>query len=76
MTFNSNSKNNTFTGNTVISSEAYAVVMPSTKDANNTVQNNVLLAASNAGDAAVNPNNGTGNTISNNLSEAATGEVT
>lgn len=50
VTFNSNSKNNTFTGNTVISSEAYAVVMASTKDANNTVQNNILLAASNAGD--------------------------
>ena len=76
VTFNSNSKNNTFTGNTVISSEAYAVVMASTKDANNTVQNNVLLAASNAGDAAVNPSTGTGNTISNNLAEAATGDVT
>ena len=76
VTFSSNSKNNTFTGNTVISSEAYAVVMASTKDANNTVTDNVLLAASNAGDAAVNLNNGTGNTISNNLSEAATGDVT
>ena len=76
VTFNSNSKNNTFTGNTVISSEAYAVVMASTKDANNTVTDNVLLAASNAGDAAVNLNNGTGNTISDNLSEAATGDVT
>ena len=76
VTFNSNSKNNTFTGNTVISSEAYAVVMASTKDANNTVTDNVLLAASNAGDAAVNPNNGTGNTITGNLAEAATGDVT
>ena len=76
VTFNSNSKNNTFTGNTVISSEAYAVVMASTKDANNTVTDNILLAASNAGDAAVNPSTGTGNTISNNLSEAATGDVT
>ena len=76
VTFNSNSKNNTFTGNTVISSEAYAVVMATTKDANNTVTDNVLLAASNAGDAAVNLNNGTGNTISDNLSEAATGDVT
>ena len=76
VTFNSNSKNNTFTGNTVISSEAYAVVMASTKDANNTVQNNVLLAASNAGDAAVNPSTGTGNTISDNLSEATAGDVT
>ena len=76
VTFNSNSKNNTFTGNTVISSEAYAVVMASTKDANNTVTDNVLLAASNAGDAAVNLNNGTGNTVSDNLSEAATGDVT
>ena len=75
VTFGS-SKNNTFTGNTVISSETYAVVMGTTKDANNTVQNNVLLAASNAGDAAVNLNNGTGNTISNNLAEAATGDVT
>ena len=76
VTFNSNSKNNTFTGNTVISSEAYAVVMASTKDANNTVTDNILLAASNAGDAAVNLNNGTGNTITGNLSEAATGDVT
>ena len=76
VTFNSNSKNNTFTGNTVISSEAYAVVMATTKDANNTVTGNVLLAAGNAGDAAVNLNNGTGNTISNNLSEAAAGDVT
>ena len=76
VTFNSNSKNNTFTGNTVISSEAYAVVMASTKDANNTVTDNILLAASNAGDAAVNPSTGTGNTISDNLSEAAAGDVT
>ena len=76
VTFSNNSKNNTFTGNTVISSDAYAVVMASTKDANNTVQNNVLLAASNAGDAAVNPSTGTGNTVSDNLSEAATGDVT
>ncbi len=76
VTFSSNSKNNTFTGNTVISSEAYAVVMGTTKDANNTVTDNILLAASNAGDAAVNLNNGTGNTITGNLSEAATGDVT
>ena len=76
VTFSSGSKNNTFTGNTVISSEAYAVVMASTTDANNTVTDNVLLAASNAGDAAVNLNNGTGNTISNNLSEASAGDVT
>ena len=76
VTFNSYSKNNTFTGNTVISSEAYAVVMASTADANNTVTDNILLAASNAGDAAVNPNNGTGNTITGNLSEAAAGDVT
>ena len=76
VTFGSNSKNNTFTGNTVISSEAYAVVMATTKDANNTVTDNILLAASNAGDAAVNLNNGTGNTVSDNLSEAATGDVT
>ena len=76
VTFSNNSKNNTFTGNTVISSEAYAVVMASTKDANNTVTDNILLAASNAGDAAVNLNNGTGNTITGNLSEAATGDVT
>ena len=76
VTFNSNSKNNTFTGNTVISSEAYAVVMASTSDANNTVTDNILLAASNAGDAAVNPSTGTGNTVSDNLSEAATGDVT
>ena len=74
--FKSNSKNNTFTGNTVISSEAYAVVMATTANANNTVTDNILLAASNAGDAAVNPSTGTGNTISNNLAEAATGEVT
>ena len=70
------SKNNTFTGNTVISTEAYAVVMATTADANNTVTDNILLAASNAGDAAVNPSTGTGNTITGNLSEAATGEVT
>ncbi|SDG27979.1 Leucine rich repeat-containing protein [Prevotella communis] len=76
VTFNSNSKNNTFTGNTVISSEAYAVVMAPTADANNTVTDNILLAASNAGDAAVNPSTGTGNTVSDNLSEAATGDVT
>lgn len=76
VTFNSYSKNNTFTGNTVISSEAYAVVMATTADANNTVTDNILLAASNAGDAAVNPNNGTGNTVSNNLAEAAAGDVT
>ena len=76
VTFASNSKNNTFTGNTVISSEAYAVVMASTADANNTVTDNILLAASNAGDAAVNLNNGTGNTITGNLSEAAAGDVT
>ena len=76
VTFNSYSKNNTFTGNTVISSEAYAVVMSTTKDANNTVTDNILLAASNAGDAAVNPSTGTGNTITGNLSEAATGDVT
>ena len=76
VTFSSGSKNNTFTGNTVISSEAYAVVMATTKDANNTVTDNILLAAGYAGDAAVNLNNGTGNTISNNLSEAAAGDVT
>ena len=76
VTFASNSKNNTFTGNTVISSEAYAVVMASTADANNTVTGNILLAASNAGDAAVNPSTGTGNTITGNLSEAAAGDVT
>ena len=76
VTFNSNSKNNTFTGNTVISSEAYAVVMASTKDANNTVTDNVLLAASNAGDAAVNLNNGTGNTVSDNLAKAYDYELT
>ena len=76
VTFSSNSKNNTFTGNTVISSEAYAVVMATTADANNTVTDNILLAASNAGDAAVNLNNGTGNTITGNLSEAAAGDVT
>ena len=74
--FRPNSKNNTFSGNTVISSEAYAVVMASTSDANNTVTDNILLAASNAGDAAVNPSTGTGNTITGNLSEAATGDVT
>ena len=76
VTFNSNSKNNTFTGNTVISSEAYAVVMAPTADANNTVTDNILLAASNAGDAAVNPSTGTGNTITGNLSEAAAGDAT
>ena len=76
VTFASNSMNNTFTGNTVISSEAYAVVMATTADANNTVTGNILLAASNAGDAAVNLNNGTGNTITGNLSEAAAGDVT
>ena len=76
VTFSNNSKNNTFTGNTVISSEAYAVVMASTKDANNTVTDNILLAASNAGDAAVNPSTGTGNTISDNLSEAPAGDAT
>ena len=76
VTFSSGSKNNTFTGNTVISSEAYAVVMATTKDANNTVTDNILLAAGNAGDAAVNLNNGTGNTITGNLSEAAAGDVT
>ena len=76
VTFNSNSKNNTFTGNTVISTEAYAVMMATTADANNTVTDNILLAASNAGDAAVNLSTGTGNTITGNLSEAAAGDVT
>ena len=76
VTFYGNSKNNTFTGNTVISSEAYAVVMATTKDANNTVQNNVLIAKGNAGDAAIDPKTSTGNTISNNLSEAKAGDAT
>ena len=76
VTFSSNSKNNTFTGNTVISSEAYAVVMASTANANNTVTGNILKAAAKGGDEAVNPSTGTGNTISNNLSEAAAGDVT
>ena len=76
VTFGSNSKNNTFTGNTVISSDAYAVVMASTKDANNTVMNNVLIAKGNAGDAAVNPSTGTGNTLTPNQSEATAGDVT
>ena len=76
VTFSNNSKNNTFTGNTVISSDAYAVVMASTKEANNTVMNNVLIAKGNAGDAAVNPSTGTGNTLTPNQSEAATGDVT
>ena len=76
VTFSNNSKNNTFTGNTVISSEAYAVVMASTANANNTVTGNILKAAAKGGDEAVNPSTGTGNTISNNLSEAAAGDVT
>ncbi len=76
VTFSNNSKNNTFTGNTVISSEAYAVVMASTANANNTVTGNILKAAAKGGDEAVNLNNGTGNTVNNNLSEAAAGDVT
>ena len=76
VTFNSNSKNNTFTRNTVITTEQYAVVMASTANANNTVTGNILKAAAKGGDEAVNLNNGTGNTISNNLSEAAAGDVT
>ena len=76
VTFSSNSKNNTFTGNTVISSEAYAVVMATTKDANNTVQNNVLMAKGNAGDAAIDPKTGSGNTLTPNQSEAKAGDAT
>ncbi len=76
VTFNSNSKNNTFTHNTVITTEQYAVVMASTANANNTVTGNILKAAAKGGDEAVNPSTGTGNTISNNLSEAAAGDVT
>ena len=76
VTFSNNSKNNTFTGNTVISSEAYAVVMASTANANNTVTGNILKAAAKGGDEAVNPSTGTGNTVNNNLSEAAAGDVT
>ena len=76
VTFNSNSKNNTFTHNTVITTEQYAVVMASTANANNTVTGNILKAAAKGGDEAVNPSTGTGNTINNNLSEAAAGDVT
>ena len=76
LTIQNNSKNNSITDNTIISTEEYAVVMPSTKDANNTVQNNVLMAVGRAGDEAVNTNGGTGNTISGNLSQATAGGVT
>ena len=76
VTFSNNSKNNTFTRNTVITTEQYAVVMASTANANNTVTGNILKAAAKGGDEAVNPSTGTGNTISNNLSEAAAGDVT
>lgn len=72
VTFNSNSKNNTFNGNTVVSSGEYAVVMATTTDAGNTVTGNVLMTAANAGDAAVNAR-GSGNTISDNKTEGSAG---
>ena len=67
LTVSSNSKNNSITGNMIISSDEYAVILkPTAADANNTVQNNILIAAEFAGDDAVNPGTGGGNTISDN----------
>jgi len=74
VTFNSNSKNNTFNGNTVVSSGEYAVVMATTTDAGNTVTGNVLMTAVHAGDAAVDPKTGTGNTLTPNQAQATTAD--
>jgi len=72
----SSQKGATITGNTIVVNQTYAISLSSADtDANNTVQNNVLMAATNKGDAAV-ESKSTGNTISDNLSEAATGDVT
>jgi hypothetical protein len=65
----SNSKGNTITGNTVISTEEYAVILKCTaEDSNTTVTNNALIAAEKSGDDAVNPGTGQGNVISDNFS--------
>ena len=69
-------KNATITGNTIITTEEYAVYLSSTaNDANNTVTGNILKAAAKGGDEAVSSRS-TSNTISNNQSEAAAGDVT
>ncbi len=72
--FYNNSMNNTFTGNTVVFFGEYAVVMGTTANAGNTVTGNVLMTAGHAGDAAVNPKTGTGNTLTPNQAQATTAD--
>ena len=69
----SGSKDNTITGNTIVSPREYAVELSSDDNAGNNVSDNVLLALGHAGDAAVNKNNGSGNTISGNKGVADAG---
>ena len=77
VTFSNNSKNNTFTGNTVISSEEYAVYLNSTADdANNAVKNNVLLGAFREGDDAVYCKKPEVNTVIDNTAKAYDYELT
>ena len=77
VTFSNNSKNNTFTGNTVISTEEYAVYLNSTAaDANNAVKNNVLLGAFREGDDAVYCENPEANTVIDNTAKAYDYELT
>ncbi|MBR4174719.1 MAG: hypothetical protein IKR56_05215 [Lachnospiraceae bacterium] len=65
---NSATKGVTISGNKVMSTEEYAVVLNSTAaDSNTTVTYNVLIAAQNRGDDAVNPGTGQGNEIHDNL---------
>ncbi len=71
----SNSTNNTITGNMIISADEYAVILkPTTNDANNIVQDNVLMAPGHAGDDAVKPGTGSGNTIRDNKAEGTAGD--
>ena len=67
-------KGATITGNTIVVNQTYAISLSSTAaDANNTVQNNVLMAATNKGDDAV-ESKSTSNTVSDNKSEATTAD--
>ena len=67
-------KGATITGNTIVVNQTFAISLSSTAaDANNTVQNNVLMAATNKGDAAV-ESKSTSNTVSDNKSEATTAD--
>ena len=70
----SSQKGATITGNTIVVNQTYAISLSSTAaDANNKVQNNVLMAATNKGDAAV-ESKSTSNTVSDNKSEATTAD--